>query len=74
MTLNTKLTEREFADVERFCEAHAVAFSEWVREVVLREVRSADRTQSGRYVPRCPLPAGHPTLRGTSCSPTTTAR
>lgn len=46
MTLNTKLTEREFADVERFCEAHAVAFSEWVREVVLREVRSADSPAS----------------------------
>jgi hypothetical protein len=42
MTLNTKLTEREFAEVERFCEAHAIAFSEWVREVVLREVRGTD--------------------------------
>jgi hypothetical protein len=42
MTLNTKLTEREFAEVERFCESHAVAFSEWVREVVLREVRGTD--------------------------------
>jgi hypothetical protein len=39
MTLNTKLTEREFAEVERFCELRSVAFSEWVREVVLREVR-----------------------------------
>jgi hypothetical protein len=42
MTLNTKLTEREFAEVEQFCESHSVAFSEWVREVVLREVRGAD--------------------------------
>jgi hypothetical protein len=42
MTLNTKLTEREFAEVERFCESHAIAFSEWVREVVLREVRGTD--------------------------------
>jgi hypothetical protein len=42
MTLNTKLTEREFAEVERFCESHAIAFSEWVREVVLREVRGPD--------------------------------
>ena len=40
MTLNTKLTESEFAEVERFCEAHSIAFSEWVREVVLREVRN----------------------------------
>jgi hypothetical protein len=39
MTLNTKLTELEFAEVERFCELHTVTFSEWVREVVLREVR-----------------------------------
>lgn len=44
MTLNTKLTELEFAEVEQFCEARNVAFGEWVREVVLREVRgSKDR-------------------------------
>jgi hypothetical protein len=42
MTLNTKLTELEFAEVERFCESHSVAFSEWVREVVLREVRGSE--------------------------------
>ncbi len=45
MTLNTKLTELEFAEVERFCELRNVAFGEWVREVVLREVRGpGDRT------------------------------
>lgn len=49
ITLNTKLTELEFAEVERFCEAHNIAFSEWVREVVLREVRD---TKDGRS----PLP------------------
>ena len=42
MTLNTKLTELEFAEVERFCESHNVAFGEWVREVVLREVRGTE--------------------------------
>jgi len=42
MTLNTKLTELEFAEVERFCQSHNVAFGEWVREVVLREVRGPD--------------------------------
>ena len=42
MTLNTKLTELEFAEVERFCESHSVAFSEWVREVVLRAVRGSE--------------------------------
>ena len=42
MTLNTKLTELEFAEVEQFCEARNVAFSEWVREVVLREVRGSE--------------------------------
>ena len=46
MTLNTKLTGREFADVERFCESRSIAFSEWVREVVLREVRSTDSPAS----------------------------
>ena len=46
MTLNTKLTESEFAEVERFCESHNMAFGEWVREVVLREVRGEeDRLQ-----------------------------
>ena len=42
MTLNTKLTEMEFAEVEQFCEARNVAFGEWVREVVLREVRGLE--------------------------------
>jgi hypothetical protein len=42
MTLNTKLTELEFAEVERFCESRNVAFGEWVREVVLREVRGPE--------------------------------
>jgi hypothetical protein len=42
MTLNTKLTELEFAEVERFCESRNVAFGEWVREVVLREVRGTE--------------------------------
>jgi hypothetical protein len=43
MTLNTKLTELEFAEVEQFCESHNIAFSEWVREVVLREVRGPEK-------------------------------
>jgi hypothetical protein len=42
MTLNTKLTELEFAEVEQFCEVRNVAFGEWVREVVLREVRGSE--------------------------------
>ena len=42
MTLNTKLTELEFAEVEQFCEARNVAFGEWVREVVLHEVRGSE--------------------------------
>lgn len=39
ITLNTKLTEAEFAAVEKYCEAHAIAFGEWVRELVLRELK-----------------------------------
>jgi len=42
ITLNTKLTPSEFAEVEQFCDTRKIAFSEWVREVVLREVRSTD--------------------------------
>lgn len=48
MTLNTKLTELEFAEVERFCESRNVAFGEWLRDVVLREVRGQeDRPGNG---------------------------
>jgi hypothetical protein len=39
ITLNTKLTETEFAEVVKFCEARQIAFGEWVRELVLRELR-----------------------------------
>ena len=46
LTLNTKLTETEFAEVERFCESRQIAFSEWVREVVLREVRGTSEAGS----------------------------
>jgi hypothetical protein len=46
LTLNTKLTETEFAEVERFCESHQIAFSEWVREIVLREARGSTETVS----------------------------
>lgn len=46
ITLNTKLTELEFAQVEQFCESQSIALSEWVREVVLREVRNLDKPAS----------------------------
>jgi hypothetical protein len=46
LTLNTKLTKTEFAEVEQFCESRKIAFSEWVREVVLREVRNPTDTNS----------------------------
>jgi hypothetical protein len=46
LTLNTKLTETEFAEVEQFCESRQIAFGEWVREVVLREVRNSTGTNS----------------------------
>jgi hypothetical protein len=39
ITLNTKLTEAEFAAVEQYCETRAIAFGEWVRELVLRELK-----------------------------------
>jgi hypothetical protein len=41
ITLNTKLTETEFAEVVKFCEARQIAFGEWVRELVLRELSEA---------------------------------
>ena len=39
ITLNTKLTRAEFAEVERYCEAHGFGFGEWLRDLVLREIR-----------------------------------
>jgi len=40
ITLNTKLTRAEFAEVERYCEARGFGFGEWLRDLVLREIRS----------------------------------
>jgi hypothetical protein len=39
VTLNTKLTRVEFAEVERYCEARGFGFGEWLRDLVLREIR-----------------------------------
>jgi hypothetical protein len=39
ITLNTKLTETEFAEVVKYCKTRQVAFGEWVRELVLRELK-----------------------------------
>jgi hypothetical protein len=47
ITLNTKLTESEFAEVVKFCETRQIAFGEWVRELVLRELRD----NSGKEIP-----------------------
>ena len=47
ITLNTKLTETEFAEVVKFCETRQIAFGEWVRELVLRELRGG----SGKEIP-----------------------
>jgi hypothetical protein len=38
-SLNTKLTRTEFAAVEVAAAAHGSALGEWVREVILREIR-----------------------------------
>ena len=46
VTLNTKLTAAEFAAVEKYCESHAIAFGEWVRELVLRELKESS-SESG---------------------------
>ena len=40
ITLNTKLTRVEFAEVERHCESLGLGFGEWLRGLVLREVRN----------------------------------
>ena len=38
-SLNTKLTPTEFAEVEVAATAHGCALGEWVRDVILRELR-----------------------------------
>lgn len=40
ITLNTKLTRTEYAEVERHCESLGLDFGEWLRGMVLREVRN----------------------------------
>jgi hypothetical protein len=40
-SLNTKLTRTEFAAVEVAAAAHGCALGEWVRDVILREIRGS---------------------------------
>ena len=40
ITLNTKLTRVEYAEVEHHCESLGLDFGEWLRGLVLREVRN----------------------------------
>jgi hypothetical protein len=40
-SLNTKLTRTEFAAVEVAASAHGCALGEWVRDVILREIRGS---------------------------------
>ena len=40
ITLNTKLTRTEYAEVEHHCESLGLDFGEWLRGLVLREVRN----------------------------------
>jgi hypothetical protein len=40
ITLNTKLTRLEYAEVVRHCESLGLDFGEWLRGLVLREVRN----------------------------------
>jgi hypothetical protein len=40
ITLNTKLTRTEYAEVERHCGSLGLDFGEWLRGMVLREVRN----------------------------------
>jgi hypothetical protein len=39
ITLNTKLTRTEYAEVEHHCESLGLDFGEWLRGLVLRELR-----------------------------------
>jgi hypothetical protein len=49
-TASTKVTQSELAELERAAAARGIRVSEWIREVLLRELRHSDRVNSGDQV------------------------
>jgi hypothetical protein len=49
-TASTKVTESELAELERAAAARGKRLSEWMREVLFRELRGSDQMSSGDHV------------------------
>jgi len=48
-TGSTKVTQSEFAELERAAAERGFRLSEWIREVLFRELRDGDHTDSGDH-------------------------
>ena len=46
-TASTKVTQSEFAELEHAAADHGLRLSEWIREVLFRELRESDHIDSG---------------------------
>src|SRR5450759_1612664 len=46
-TASTKVTQSELAELEHAAAARGIRVSEWIREVLLRELHRSDRVNSG---------------------------
>jgi hypothetical protein len=49
-TARTKVTRSEFAELERAAAERGFRLSEWIREVLFRELRDGDHTDSGDHI------------------------
>ena len=49
-TASTKVTQSEFAELERAAAERGIRLGEWIREVLLRELRGSDQMNSGSHI------------------------
>jgi len=49
-TASTKVTQSEFAELENAATKSGLRLSEWIREVLFRELRDSDHMNSGDHV------------------------
>jgi hypothetical protein len=49
-TASTKVTQSEFAELERAAAERGIRLGEWIREVLFRELRESDQMNSGDHI------------------------
>jgi len=49
-TASTKVTQSELAELERAAAERGIRLSEWIREVLFRELRESDHMNSGDHI------------------------